>query len=143
MTGPEEVPIVVLFEDIVGSPEESVPPEVVLLDEIVGSPDGLEIDDPTEELMLADIVGSPDGAELLGNAVDELFSEIVGNPEEAVEVWYDRFVTLGIVKGGIVPEKLLVSMVGMLDEAEILGDPVNEVLEERVGTPDGAEEALL
>ena len=63
--GTEDVATAVLFEEIVGNPEEG---------------------DPLNELLLDEIVGSLDEAELVGNAVNELFTETVCNPEEAVEL---------------------------------------------------------
>ncbi len=63
--GTEDVATAVLFEEIVGNPEEG---------------------DPLNELLLDEIVGRLDEAELVGNAVNELFTETVGNPEEAVEI---------------------------------------------------------
>ena len=63
--GTEDVATAVLFEEIVGNPEEG---------------------DPLNELLLDESVGSLDEAELVGNAVNELFTETVGNPEEAVEL---------------------------------------------------------
>lgn len=47
---PEGVPTAVLFEEILGSPDEGDPLDEVLLDEILGSPD-------EGEELLADIVG--------------------------------------------------------------------------------------
>ena len=135
----EDVPIAVVFEEIVESPDEDGPPDKVLLDEVVGRPDGLGADNAAEELLLAELVGSPDGAELVGNPLDELFSETVDIPEEAVELGYpDRSETLGEPKGGIVPEELLVGMVGTPDGAEVVEKPVNEVLEVIVDNADAA-----
>ncbi|CAF9909725.1 MAG: hypothetical protein ALECFALPRED_005982 [Alectoria fallacina] len=139
VTDPEDVPIAVLFDDIVGIRDGVDPPDEVLLDEIVGSPDGLEDDIPVEELLLVDIVGTPDGAALVGNPMDERFDGAVGNPEKAVELWYpDRSETLGKLKGGIVPEELLAGMVGTPDGTERVGITVNELLEEVVGDPEAA-----
>ena len=83
---PEGVLITVLFEEIVGIPDEDDPPNEVLLEEVVGSPDGVEVRTPAEELLLADIVGRPEEAELVRNLMGELFDEIVENPEEIVEL---------------------------------------------------------
>ena len=135
----EDVPVAVVFEEIVESPDEDGPPDKVLLDEVVGRPDGLEADNAAEELLLAELVGSPDGAELVGNPLDELFSETVDIPGEAVELGYpDRSETLSEPKGGIVPEELLVGMVGTPDGAEVVEKPVNKVLEAIVDNADAA-----
>ena len=139
VTDPEDVPIAVLFDDIVGIRDGVDPPDEVLFDEIVASPDGLEENVPAEELLLVDIVGTPDGAALVGNPMDERFDGAVGNPEEAVELWYpDRSETLGKLKGGIVPEELLAGMVGTPDGTEMVGNTVNEMLEKVVGDPEAA-----
>ena len=133
----EDVPIAVLFEEIVG-PDEDGPPDKVLLDEVVDRPDGLETDNAAEELLLAELVGSP-GTELVGNPLDELFSETVDIPEEVVELGYpDRSEPLGKLKGGTVPEELLVGMVGTPDGAEVVEKPVSEVLEGIVDNADAA-----
>lgn len=135
----EDVPIAVLFEEIVESPDEDGPPDKVLLDEVVGRPDGLEVDNTIDELLLVELVGSPEGAELVGNPLDELFNETVDIPEEAVELGYpDRSETLSEPKGGIVPEELLVGRVGTPDGAEVVEKPVNEALEAVVDNADAA-----
>lgn len=126
---PEDVPIAVLFEEILESPDEGDPLDEVLLDEIVRSPDEAEmVGTPVNEL-LEDIVGNPeaavvdiagitDGAELLASPVDEMFKERVWDPEGAIELWSpDRF-ALGWVKGGTVGEELLTEVVGIPDGAE-------------------------
>lgn len=126
---PEDVPIAVLFEEILGSPDEGDPLDEVLLDEIVRSPDEAEmVETPVNEL-LEDIVGNPeaavvdvagitDGAELLASPVDEMFKERVWDPEGAIELWSpDRF-ALGWVKGGTIGEELLTEVVGIPDGAE-------------------------
>ena len=162
--GPEDMPIAVLLDEIVGSPEVGDTPDKVLLDETVGGPDGLEVVNPAEELMLADVVGSLEEA---GDPFEELVDEVVGNPEEAVELRNpDRSVTVGELKGGIEPEELLVDMVGtptnelledMRDDTEAVLDVVGikdgpevlgklakeELLVESVGNPDEAEDVPL
>ena len=117
MADAEEVPEAVMFREIVGSPEEGKPPDEVLLDK----------------------VGSPDEAELGWDLTDELFNEAVGNPEEAVELGYpDRAVTLSEAKDGIVPEELLIGIVGTPEGANVVENPVDELLKESVGNPDAA-----
>ena len=116
---PEVAPTDVLFEEIIGNPDEADPPDEALLDKNVGSPDGWEAGIAAEALLLADIVGSPDGVEMVGNPIDELLDDVVGNPEKAVELWYpDRYVRLGKLKGGIVPEELLAELARFPDGAE-------------------------
>ena len=160
---PEDMPVAVLFDEIIRNPEVGDPPDKVLLEESVDSPDGLEAVNPAEELMLADIVGSLDEAR---GALEELFNEIVGNPEEAVELRYpDRSVTVDEPKGGIEREELFVDMVGTpvnklledikddteavvvvgsKDGPEVLVNPAREeLLVEIAGNPDEAEEVPL
>ena len=75
--------------------------------------------------------------------MDELF-KAVGNPEEAVELGYpDRAVTLSEVKGGIVPEELLIGMLGTPDGANVVENPVNELLKESVGNLDAAVDDMV
>ena len=122
MADAEEVPEAVMFREIVGSPVEGKPPDEVLLDE----------------------VGSPDEAELGWDLTDELFNEAVGNPEEAVELRYpDRAVTLSEAKDGIVPEELLIGIVGTPEGANVVENPVDELLKENVGNPDAAVDGVV
>ena len=122
MADAEEVPEAVMFKEIVGNPVEGEPLDEVFLDK----------------------VGSPDEAELVWDPLDELFNEAVGNPEEAVELKYpDRAVTLGEVKGGIVPEELLIRIVGTPDGANVVENPVNELLKESVGNLDAAVDDMV
>ena len=99
VTEPEGVPTAVLFEEIVGSPDEGDPPDKVLLAVVVGSPDALEVGTPVNELLLADVVGTPEEFDVTGNPVDEMFVEIVENAEGAVELRGEAVLTLSIGVG--------------------------------------------
>ena len=122
MADAEEVPEAVMFKEILGSPEEGEPPDEVLLDK----------------------VGSPDEAGMVWDLMDEVFNEAVSSPEEAVELGYpDRAVTLSEAKGGIVPEELFIGIVGTPDGANVVENPVNELLKESVGNPDAAVDDMV
>ena len=122
MADAEAVPEAVMFKEIVGSPEEGKPPDEVLLDK----------------------VGSPDEADMVWGPMDELFNEAVGSPKEAVELGYpDRAVTLSEAKDGIVPEELLIGLVGTPDGASVVENPVNELLKESVGNADAAVDDIV
>ena len=134
----EDVPIAVLFEEIVEIPDEDgaelvgnpldelfnetvdIPEEAVEL----GYPDRSEtLSEPkggiVPEELLVGKVGTPDGAEVVEKPVNEALGAIVDNADAAVDT------------------------VGVTDEPGLLISPVDELLEEGVGTPDGAEEVPL
>ena len=113
MTDAEEVPVALVFEEIVGSPEEDKPLDEVLLDK----------------------VGRPDEAEVVWDLMNEVFNEAVGSP--------DRAVTLGEVRGGIVPEELLIGIVDTPDGANVVENPISELFKDSVGNPDGAVDGMV
>ena len=130
----EDMTGVELLAEIVGLADAEEVPEAVMFKEIVGSPVEGE---PLDEVLL-DKIGSRDEAELVWDPLDELFNEAVGNPEEAFELGNpDRAVTLSEIKSGIVPEELF-GIVGTPDGANVVENPVNELLKESVGNLDAA-----
>ena len=136
----EDLTGVELLAEFVGMADAEEVPEAVMFKEIVGS---LEEGKPLDEVLL-DKVASPDEAEMVWDLMDEVCNEAVGSPEEAVELGYpDRAVTLSEAKGGIVPEELLIGLVGTLDGANVVENLVNELLKESVGNLDAVVDDMV